>query len=56
MQKIFGPKFHPKFPTDRQEAIGGCPEGAWPTTTNGRYKPGVDLKLAYGQSVSKYTT
>jgi hypothetical protein len=53
VQKVFGPKFHRNFPTERRKAKGSCKEGVWPTTTQQTYRTtGVDLALGKGQSVN----
>ncbi|KAL4222205.1 hypothetical protein ACF0H5_018243 [Mactra antiquata] len=52
VQKVFGPKFHKNFPTERRQAKDGCKEGVWPTTTEKTFKTtGVDLGLGVDQSV-----
>ena len=53
VQKVFGPKFHRKFPTKRVEKTKFCPEGVWPTTSNRKYKTmGVNIASGVGQSVN----
>ncbi|XP_053407458.1 uncharacterized protein LOC123547213 isoform X2 [Mercenaria mercenaria] len=52
VQKVFGPKFHRSFPTERRKGKGGCKDGVWPTTTQDTYQTtGVDLALGKGQSI-----
>lgn len=53
VQKVFGPKFHLKFPTERRAADDNCKVGVWPTTTDGQYQTtGVDLALGEKQSIA----
>jgi len=52
VQKVFGPKFHRKFPAKRIKKTDSCPEGVWPTTSNGAYKTtGVNIACGEGQKV-----
>jgi len=53
VQKVFGPKFHRRFPTKRLDKTKFCPEGVWPTTSNGAYKTtGVNIAFGVGQPVN----
>ena len=53
VQKVFGPKFHPKFLTLRSKGDDKCPPGMYPTTTNDHFQTiGVDLAFGGGQTVS----
>ncbi|XP_062572081.1 uncharacterized protein LOC134234050 [Saccostrea cucullata] len=48
IQKIFGSKFHIKFPKRRRNEDSTCGVGVWPTNTNGRYQTlGVDVRIGY---------
>ena len=52
VQKIFGPKFHIKFPYARRAETEDCGQGIWPTDSNGMYTTlGVDILARKGEKV-----
>ena len=54
INKLFGPKVHPRFPRTYRTNGGGCAsDGFYPTNTDGNYgHQGVDLLVSEGTSVS----
>ncbi|XP_061168902.1 uncharacterized protein LOC133178171 [Saccostrea echinata] len=48
VQKVFGSKFHVKFPKRRRNEDPSCGIGVWPSTMNGIYQTkGVDVRASF---------